>query len=108
LRAAVFLSFLLLLHTYGCVTHYHKDIDNQRYLYLKKADAQQVYFASSLDRFKPHRADMVNGYTWVVRIPKHKSFRYFYIVDGKTFLPPCKARETDDFGSQNCLFIHGL
>ena len=32
----------------------------------------------------------------------------FYIVDGAVYLPQCRLKEQDDFGSANCLYIPGM
>jgi hypothetical protein len=62
-----------------------------------------VTFACSLDDFKPHDARKVDG-RWVVSVPGREPFRYFYVLDGEPFLPPCDLKENDDFGSKNCIF----
>jgi hypothetical protein len=42
--------------------------------------------------------------TWRVSLKRAGEFRYFYLVDGKPFLPECGLREKDDFGAVNCIF----
>jgi hypothetical protein len=34
--------------------------------------------------------------------PLH-DLRYFYLVNGKVYLPPCRMKDTDDFGAENCV-----
>lgn len=87
----------------GCATHYQKVQDDTLVLYLKKPDAQQVVFVCSLDGFEPHEARQLDG-RWVVFLPSDDQFRYYYVVDGQIFLPACRMKEKDDFGSENCVF----
>jgi hypothetical protein len=96
------LAGLMLLAT-GCATHYYRVQGDTLDIYLDKPDARKVTFACSLDDFKPHDAHKVDG-RWVVSVPGGDSFRYFYVLDGELFLPPCDLKENDDFGSKNCIF----
>ncbi len=57
----------------------------------------------SLDGFEPHETRNDDG-RWVVSLPSDSPFRYYYLLDGKMFLPPCRMKEKDDFGSENCIF----
>jgi hypothetical protein len=41
---------------------------------------------------------------WKVTLSRLNEFKYFYLVDGKAYLPDCRLRENDDFGSNNCVF----
>lgn len=94
---------LLLILTSGCATHYYQVDGEMLSIYLDKPDAHEVIFACSLDGFKPHAASKVDG-RWVVMLPSEGPFRYYYLLDGEVFVPPCRLREDDDFGSQNCIF----
>ena len=97
------LMALMLVLTSGCATHYYQ-VDNGRLsLYLQRPDVHDVAFACSLDGFEPHTAHFVGG-RWVVSLPSGEPFRYYYLLDGKVFVPPCPMKERDDFGSQNCIF----
>ena len=87
----------------GCATHYCKQERDTLVLYLNKPGAQRVFLASSLDGFEPHEARHLDG-RWVVVLPSDNVFRYYYVIDGKIFLPPCQFTESDDFGSENCVF----
>lgn len=89
--------------TAGCATHYQQVRGQTLLLCLKKPDAKQVILACSLDDFEPHEARQSDG-QWVVSLPADETFRYYYILDGKVFLPPCRMKESDDFGSENCIF----
>lgn len=94
--------FLLLLG--GCARHFYR-VDNGRvHLYLKAPEAESVYFISSLDKFKPHAASKMPRGEWRVSLPAAREFRYFYLVDGHVYHPPCKYREKDDFGAFNCIY----
>jgi hypothetical protein len=92
----------------GCARHYHQVKGDGVHLYLKKPDAAVVFFASSLDEYELHRAKKIDDDTWEIAIPAGREFNYFYTVDGVPFVPPCKLKENDDFGSKNCLFIPGM
>lgn len=98
----ILIAALLVFNT-GCATHYYKVQDDTLLLYLDKPDAQQVILSCSLDGFEPHEAQRVDG-RWVVSLPSHDPFRYYYVLDGEMFLPPCQMKENDDFGSANCIF----
>lgn len=87
----------------GCATHYCRKEKDSLVLYLEKPGAQRVFFASSLDGFEPHEARHLDG-RWVVVLPYQNPFRYYYVVDDEIFLPPCQFTESDDFGSENCIF----
>ncbi len=68
----------------------------------------KVLFASSLDGYRLHSARRVSGDAWEVQRPAHQAFAYFFMVDGRPYLPPCRLTEADDFGSRNCLFLPGM
>ena len=103
------LRILLLVWIFmaGCASHYYEIDGRQVSVYLKKPDAGNTQFACSLDDYEPHEARQVDG-RWVVTVPADTAFRYFYIVDGSVFTPPCRLKEKDDFGSENCIFEPGL
>ena len=71
---------------------------------FRSGDAHKVHFVSSLNHFRPRPSLRLDGDTWVNRVKAGAEFRYFYIIDGEVFLPDCKYKENDDFGSQNCIF----
>ena len=89
----------------GCASHYYWKNNDTLSIFLKMPDARQVYFLSSLDGYKPRKAIRVNDQTWQISAPAQTEFKYFYKVDGKVYLPPCRLKEQDDFGSQNCIYI---
>lgn len=100
-RLSLILGMMVL--TAGCATHYYQLQGDALALYLDRPQAQRVILACSLDGFQPHEARKVDG-RWVVFLPSDYQFRYYYVIDGKVFLPPCQMKENDDFGSENCIF----
>ena len=92
----------------GCAAHEVRKEKDNLYFVLRNPEAKSVLFAYSLDGFRCHEAskDMVG--TWVVGVPAGDSFRYFYLVDGVPYTPPCPLTETDDFGAKNCLYEPGM
>ena len=93
----------LMTLTTGCATHYYEVQGDRLTLILDKSDARQVLLACSLDGFEPREAQKKDG-RWVVCLPADIQFRYYYVLDGEVFLPPCQMKEFDDFGSENCIF----
>ena len=87
----------------GCSTHFYKVEGNEVAIYLKNPDGAKAMFMCSLDGYAAHNLKKEKG-AWVVNVPTDKSFRYFYMVDGEQFIPPCPLKEKDDFGSENCIF----
>ena len=73
-------------------------------MYLDSPGANEVMFASSVDNFRVHKAKPKSRGVWVVKELADKEFRYFYMVDGKMFVPNCRYREKDDFGAVNCIY----
>jgi len=94
---------LSLLIFSGCAAHYHQVHGNDLFLYLNVPNAQKVVFACSLDGYQPHATHKEDGY-WVIAVPGREPFRYFYWLDDKFYLPDCRLKESDDFGSQNCVY----
>lgn len=95
-----------LLATFGCAAgrHYFYQEDQAVRFYLHAPGAERVFFVSSLDDFTPHPANSIGMGGWTFRLPAAEEFRYFYILDDRIYLPPCSYRETDDFGSENCIY----
>lgn len=73
-------------------------------LILELPSAGEVRFASSADDFhlRPVRRDAQGR--WVVDGLKNQAFQYFYVVDGTLFVPECRYRQHDDFGTINCIY----
>ncbi len=100
-----FLNILLLIWLAGCTaTHTVRKDDEGVTLALDLGGAREVLFASSLDGFTVHKARKGNDGAWLVRDLDDREFRYFYIVDGKSYVPECRFMEKDDFGLMNCIY----
>ena len=87
----------------GCSTYFYKVSGKNVTIYLRDSDIKKPMFACSLDGYKTRKIKQEKG-VWVVTLPANTSFSYFYMVDGKPFLPSCPMKEYDDFGSENCIF----
>ena len=108
MKALASLFFLMILTLAACSNHYLRVEDEQAHLFLKAPHAQRVMFASSLDHFQWRSAERTGGQTWQITIPRDIPQAYIYLVDDHVFLPDCRFREQDDFGSENCLYIPGM
>ncbi|MBU1172557.1 MAG: hypothetical protein KKD44_23610 [Proteobacteria bacterium] len=92
----------------ACSVHYYKINDDSISFYLKDKDAKDVHFQYSYDGFECHEAQKIKGDTWKIIVPSVNEFSYFYMVDGKVYVPPCLFTEHDDFGNENCIFSEGM
>ena len=106
-RQILFITGILLFFT-GCANHCFRLKGDTLHMYLKRPDAKTVYFSCSLDGYELHRATRVDAKTWEARVPANGEFTYFYIVDGAVYVPPCRLKEYDDFGGENCIYIPDL
>ena len=88
----------------GCATHYYRVAPEGLEIFLKMAEAETVELACTTDRIRIYTAKKVGRTLWAVTVPSHREFSYFYLVDGADYLPDCLLRETDDFGSANCIY----
>lgn len=88
----------------GCAVHFQRPQSDAVIFYLKAPKAQSVEIAASYNGFAVQPAQRRNAATWIARLPKGISFSYFYLVDGKPYVPPCEMMEQDDFGQANCIF----
>lgn len=101
--------FILAIISAACSPkHYIQEHDESIALYYDYTGAEEILFASSIDRFQFHPAIKVKGDTWEVIVPKEKEFSYFYLVDKIITLPDCQFTILDDFGAKNCLFVSEL
>lgn len=90
----------------GCAAaHYVRTDSENAFLFLKVPRAREVLFASSHDHFQWRSADRIGGHVWRVAIHRDIPQSYMYQVDQKLFLPDCRFKEKDDFGSEICLYI---
>ena len=108
MKPQLFITMAVVIVMTACSSHYLRTENGQAYLFLKAQNARSVMFASSLDRFQRRPAEKISRNTWRVAIPENIPQSYFYIVDHKIFLPDCRLKETDDFGSQNCIYLPGM
>ena len=92
----------------GCASHDYRVKNNKLYLRLNKPDAQTVYFASSLDGFTLHKAERLDSNTWQIVLSAGTEIRYFYMIDDLLYVPPCRFKERDDFGTENCIYVPGM
>lgn len=102
----LFLTTLLLTGLSGCASsHYvEKEADSLTF-FLQLPGAARVQFASSVDKYLFHDAVEKKPGIWQVTAPLSPELKYFYVVDGSVYLPECQFKETDDFGSKNCLYL---
>ncbi len=107
-RLTFFLIVLAILLTACASTHEYMVKDNKLYLRINKPNAKTIYFASSLDGFTPQKAEKLNNGQWQIATSSGAEFRYFYIIDGFLYTPPCTLKERDDFGAENCIYVPGM
>lgn len=105
MKTHVLLIGAIMLILSGCTSHYYKVKEDMVHIYLKRPNAKDVFFVSSLDGYELHKAKHGNDRIWEATAPAHREFKYFYIVDGVAYLPPCRVKETDDFGSESCIYV---
>ena len=108
MKPLIIATLFLTMGLIGCEIHFYMFKENSLHLYLKSTDAHTVSFAYSEDGYQLHHAKKIDSKTWMVTVPKGLEFTYFYIVDGISFLPSCRFKEKDDFGSENCIFIQDM
>ena len=100
-----FLNTVILLLIAGCTSHHFITKNSGKVaMSLNAPEADEVLFATSADNFKMHKIERTSGGIWVIGDLADREFRYFYIVDGKTYTPDCRYREKDDFGATNCIY----
>ncbi len=101
----LFLLFGTSLVLSGCTPgHWVGREGDSLVFHLRMPRAARVCFASSADDFRLHDAVRNNGDDWQVTVDVRPGLRYFYLVDGRFYLPDCGLREGDDFGRENCLY----
>ena len=88
----------------GCAAHYHVINSGHVEMFLTAPQAQSVVLVVSSDPFQQVQALRDASGMWKVTLNRLGEFKYFYLVDGKTYLPECRLMEKDDFGSNNCVF----
>jgi hypothetical protein len=88
----------------GFAAHYHVINRGHVELFLTAPQAQSVVLVVSSDPFLQVQALRDDSGVWKATLNRLSEFKYFYLVDGKTYLPDCRLKEKDDFGSNNCVF----
>jgi len=88
----------------GGAVHYHVINDGHVEMYLKAPQAQSVVLVVAGDTFQQVQALRDVSGMWKVTLHGLHEFKYFYLLDGKSYLPDCPLRDNDDFGSNNCVF----
>ena len=81
--------------------------DDRLVIRIELPDTDAVLFASSLDGYRLRSARRVSGCAWVIEQPADRAFAYFFLVDGRPYIPACRWTEADDFGARNCIFTPG-
>lgn len=100
------LLIILVLFFSGCTSsHFVRKKDGLLTFVLRHAAANRVQFASSVDYYLLHDAQQKGAGVWWVDVPASPELKYFYVVDGQTYVPECGLKEKDDFGSENCIFL---
>jgi len=106
-KTCIFVAALLILLA-GCAHHSLRSGDDGIHLFLRHPDATHVHAASSLDGYTLHEATRTGRGTWEIVLPAEKEFTYFFIVDGEVYVPQCAYKESDEYGSYNCVYIPGM
>jgi len=90
----------------GCAARHQATVQADTVvLSLHAPQAARVQFASSEDRYAVHEARRNPDGVWIVAGLPNREFQYFYLVDGKMFIPDCRFRQHDDFGTSNCRYL---
>ena len=90
----------------GCAPQHYTVVQAEKLTaFLHAPQARQVQFASSVDHYVAHDATRNPDGFWVITNLDNQEFQYFYLVDGKPFVPECRFRENDDFGAINCRYL---
>ncbi len=97
--------WLMALVLAGCGLHGQRLRDNRAELVLSAPEAHSVVLVVAGDRFEQIPARPDEHGRWIVRVPTTEEFAYFYLVDGKPFVPDCRFKEHDEFGTMNCIFM---
>ena len=100
-----FLSGILLSLVSGCAPHHFITSETDVVtVYLDAPKASKVIFVSSVDNFREHATHKNANGLWAIGNLANREFQYFYIVDGRSYVPECRYREKDDFGTDNCIY----
>lgn len=97
-----------LLFFTSCMSHYYSTHGDMIRFYLKDDHAKSVCFQYSHDGYRRHEASRDRSGLWQVTVPSAREFSYFYLVDGRAYVPSCRFTEPDGFGHENCFYMEGL
>lgn len=90
----------------GCAPQHYVTIQaNTVNLYLQAPQAENVQFASSADQYTLRKATKNQDGAWLINGLVNQEFQYFYLVDGQLFIPDCRFKQNDDFGTTNCRYL---
>jgi hypothetical protein len=99
----------LLVMVCGCATHLVHQTDGMIHLAIRNPTADSVKFACSRDGYQLHPATPKSLFRWEAQVDDTtEAFKYFFLVDGRVYLPACRFKEYDDFGSQICIYVPGM
>ncbi len=100
------LGYIILLFMVACTPQHTVVLQsNSVVVGLHMHEADEIAFASSLDRFTVHQAHKERHGQWIVAGLPNKEFQYFFLVDGKVYVPECRFKVKDDFGAVNCRYL---
>lgn len=88
----------------GCTRHFLEVREKAVELYLHAPGAREVALLAAAEAVEDIPAEHLGFGLWRARRAGLREFRYSFRVDGKIELPECPLRESDDFGSWNCVF----
>ncbi len=88
----------------GCAAHYQKSNGDQVALYLRAPAARTVLLVVTEDTLRSIPAVRTISGNWKNTLKRKRGFNYFYLVDGKPYVPDCVFKEKDDFGGYNCVY----
>ncbi|MCU0592912.1 MAG: hypothetical protein MUC57_15745 [Desulfobacterales bacterium] len=103
-KHGIILILAAVLAAGGCAVHYHVVNNGQVEMYLTAPQAQSVVLVVAGEPFQKVQALRDASGTWKATLNQSGEFKYFYIMDDKSYLPDCRLKEHDDFGSDNCVF----
>ncbi len=104
MKHGIILILAAVLAAGGCAVHYHVVNNGQVEMYLTAPQAQSVVLVVAGEPFQKVQALRDASGTWKATLNQSGEFKYFYIMDDKSYLPDCRLKEHDDFGSDNCVF----
>ncbi len=106
---SIAVAAMLLVGCTGGPKYFVKPNNNNISFYARIPGAKTVYLVSNATNFKKVKAVRVKKNLWKASIPyKHGLIKYFYIVDGHVFIPPCKSHEYDGFGGKDCVYVPNM